>query len=41
MLSKRIKHDHGNVNAEPAPAADNKDEAAGITETETEKGGQK
>ena len=41
MLSKRIKHDHGNVNAEPAPAADKKDEAAGVTETETEKGGQK
>ena len=32
MLSKRIKHDHGNVNAEPI--ADDDDD-------ETEKGGQK
>lgn len=41
ILSKRIKHDHGNVNAEPAPTPDTKEEADGIEGTETEKGGQK
>ena len=39
MLSKRIKSDHGNVNAEPEPAAE--EDAPGDTDEETEKGGQK
>ena len=39
MLSKRIKSDTGNVNAEPEPAAE--EETPGDTDGETEKGGQK
>ena len=39
ILSKRIKQDHGNVNAEPAPAV--QPESAGIAEDKQEKGGQK
>ena len=39
ILSKKIKHDHGNVNAEPEPAAE--EDAPGDTDEETEKGGQK
>ena len=39
MLSKRIKSDHGNVNAEPEPAAE--EDAPGDTDEETGKGGQK
>ncbi|MBQ3291377.1 MAG: ABC transporter permease [Mogibacterium sp.] len=44
MLSKRIKHDHGNVNAEPAVSAAPADDAeapAEIVKKETKKGGQK
>ena len=42
VLSKKIKQNTGNVNAEPAPAAVKKEDASpDIAETETEKGGQK
>ena len=39
ILSKRIKQDHGNVNAEPAPVPEA--DSAGISEDKQEKGGQK
>ena len=39
ILSKRIKHDHGNVNAEPDPAV--QPESPGDAEDKQEKGGQK
>ena len=39
ILSKRIKQDHGNVNAEPAPVPEA--DSAGISEDNQEKGGQK
>ena len=44
VLSKRIKHDHGNVNAEPEPAVSEdtgQEGPPGLAADETEKGGQK
>jgi hypothetical protein len=47
MLSKRIKHDHGNVNAEPVVDDEENsldeavEEISEIVPDETEKGGQK